>query len=143
MRGLLKLLFLCAAAVIFFYLAKGGHENTSPNQTSPNPSALSSARQTWGNPASLPDHFARHGSDFRARTPEEYALFARQFLERAKAEGLPAKIDDRGVLRVFDARSDSFGSYNPDGTTKTFFKPGSPGYFERQPGRPVNLKTQR
>ena len=66
---------------------------------------------------------------------------ASQFLQRAKTEGLPAKVDSGGVLRIFDARSDTFGAYNPDGTAKTFFKPGSRGYFERQPGQTVNLRT--
>lgn len=66
-----------------------------------------------------------------------------QFLQRAKAEGLPAKVDSSGVLRIYDARSDTFGVYNPDGTTKTFFKPGSHGYFQRQPGQSVNLRTSK
>src|SRR3954471_2781342 len=50
------------------------------------------ASRTWGNPASLPDHFARHGADFGARSPEGYAMMASQFLQRAKSEGLPAKV---------------------------------------------------
>ena len=66
---------------------------------------------------------------------------ASAFLQRARVEGLPAKVDSSGVLRVFDPRSGAFAAYNRNGTTKTFFKPGSPGYFDRQPGRPVNLKT--
>ena len=64
-----------------------------------------------------------------------------EFLQRAKAEGLPAKVDETGVLRVFDTKSGTFASYNRDGTTKTFFKPGGRDYFDRQPGRVVNLKT--
>lgn len=77
------------------------------------------------------------------RNADEYALFAAQFLQRARREGLPAKVDERGVLRVFDPRSGSFAAYNRDGTTKTFFKPGSVGYFERQPGRAVDLRSWR
>jgi pyocin large subunit-like protein len=42
---------------------------------------------------------------------------------------------------VYDPGTRAFGAYNRDGTTKTFFKPGTRDYFERQPGRPVNLKT--
>lgn len=41
------------------------------------------------------------------------------------------------MKRVFDPKTGAFAAYNRDGTTKTFFKPGSPGYFERQPGRIV------
>jgi len=93
--------------------------------------------------ASLPDHFARHGNDFGAKNPEDYARMAWEFLQRGKAEGLPAKQDETGVLRVFDPRSGAFAAYNRDQTTKTFFKPGNRDYFARQPGRSVDLKTWR
>ena len=100
-------------------------------------------RKIWGNYASLPDHFARHGEDFHAKDADDYARLSWEFLQRAKAEGLPAKQDDEGVLRVFDPRSGTFASYNRDGTTKTFFKPGGRDYFERQPGDAVKLKTAK
>ena len=94
-------------------------------------------RETWGSPASLPDHFARHGGDFGAKDADDYARMAWEFRERAQAERLPTKVDETGVRRVFDPKSGAFAAYNRDGTTKTFFKPGSPGYFERQPGRVI------
>jgi len=96
------------------------------------------ARDTWGNPVSLPDHFARHGADFHARDAEDYARQAWAFGQRAKAGGLLLKIDTDGVRRVFDPQTGAFGAFNADGTTKTFFKPNSRDYFERQPGRLVN-----
>jgi pyocin large subunit-like protein len=108
-----------------------------PTETAP------PTEKMWGNVASLPDHFARHGSDFHARDQDDYARMAWEFLQRAKAEGLPAKVDPTGTLRVFDPKSGTFAAYNRNGTAKTFFKPGSPGYFDRQPGREVNLKTWR
>jgi len=89
----------------------------------------------------LPDHFARHGGDFHAKDADDYARMSWEFLQRAKADGLPAKVDEEEVLRVFDPRTGTFAAYNRDGTTKTFFKPGGHDYFERQPGRDVNLKT--
>ena len=103
------------------------------------PAALKAppTRETWGSLASLPDHFARHGADFAAKDAEDYARLAWEFRERAQAERLPAKVDETGVRRVYDPKSGAFAAYNRDGTTKTFFKPGSPGYFERQPGRTV------
>ena len=94
-------------------------------------------RQTWGNVGSLPDHFARHGRDFQARDADDYARQAWEFLQRAKAEGLPMKRDDEGVLRVYDPKTRAFAAYNRDGTTKTYFKPESRDYFERQPGTPL------
>ena len=99
--------------------------------------------RTWGKPASLPDHFARHGHDFGARNADEYALMATQFLHRARLAGYPAKIHGKGVLRIFDPASRTFGAYNPDGTTKTFFKVRDPTYFDRQPGRTIDLRSGR
>ena len=148
MRSLFKLLFLGAAAAFLLYLLLGGnggarHDPRPATTRASMPSAALRVGQSWGNPATLPDHFSRHGSDFGATSAEDYARLAWQFLQRAKAEGLPAKVDPTGTLRVYDPASGAFAAYNRDGTTKTFFKPGSPGYFDRQPGRPVNLKTWR
>jgi hypothetical protein len=98
-------------------------------------------RKTWGNLGSLPDHFQRHGADFHAKDADDYARKAWEFLQRARAEGLPAKVDEDGVLRVFDPSSHTFAAYNRNGTTKTFFKAHSRDYFDRQPGRPVDLKA--
>ena len=53
-----------------------------------------------------------------------------------------ALADIDGVLRVYDPATRSFGAYNRDGTTRTFFKPGRRNYFADQPGTPVNLKEQ-
>lgn len=45
------------------------------------------------------------------------------------------KVDSNGVTMVYDSSTNTFGSYNPDGTTKTFFKPtGGQSYFDNQPG---------
>ena len=99
------------------------------------------ARETWGNVASLPDHFARHGADFHAKNADEYAGMAWHFGQRAKQGGLLVKVDDDGTRRVFDPKSGAFAAYHPDGTTKTYFKPNSRDYFARQPGRPVNPRA--
>jgi pyocin large subunit-like protein len=48
------------------------------------------------------------------------------------------KLDDTdGTLRVFDPKTRAFAAYNEGGRTKTFFKPESASYWQRQPGRPV------
>ena len=101
------------------------------------------ANKTWGHLESLPDHFARHGAEFGARSPEDYAAQAAAFLARARAEGLPAKRDADGALRIYDPATGTFGAYNANGTTRTYFKPGSPTYFERQPGVTVDLRKER
>ncbi|MDQ2918653.1 MAG: hypothetical protein M3R10_02100 [Verrucomicrobiota bacterium] len=115
------------------------HASTATGQHTLSPQEIA---RTWGNPNSLPDHFARHGRDFGARNADEYALMAYQFLRRAAVEGYPAKIDGQRVLRIFDPKTGSFGAYNPDGTTKTFFKPGNARYFDRQPGQAIDLRTR-
>ena len=95
-------------------------------------------RQTWGHLDSLQDHFERHGGDFSSKSPDDYAAKAWLFLQRARADNLPMKLDDTdGTLRVFDPSSRVFGAYNGAGKTKTFFKPDNPAYWQRQPGRAV------
>ncbi len=100
-------------------------------------------RATWAGVASLPDHFARHGADFHAQDADDYAAQAWLFLQRAKTDGLPAKRDDDGVLRVFDPKSGAFAAYNRDGKTKTYFKPGRRSYFDDQPGTRIDLRKIR
>ncbi len=97
------------------------------------------ARETWSHPETVQDHFRRHGADFHARDAEEYAAKAWRFRQQAAASGFLVKKDKKGVLRIYDPASDTFGAYNPDGATRTFFKPGKKGYFDHQPGKLVKL----
>jgi uncharacterized protein RhaS with RHS repeats len=98
--------------------------------------------ESWGNSASLADHFARHGADFGATSAENYASQASRFLQRSQAEGLPTKIDLNGTIRTYEPASNTFASYNANGTTRTFFSPnpashGYPtnmDYWNAQPG---------
>jgi hypothetical protein len=94
-------------------------------------------RQTWGYLGSLQDHFDRHGRDFQAKSPDDYAAQAWQFLQRAKRDGLPMKLDTDGTIRVWDGTTGAFAAYNRDGTAKTYFKPGNSSYWQRQPGRSI------
>lgn len=144
MSGSLKLILVALAGAFLVYADFAGYLGHGQQTGSPSRSRTQAApllaNARWGNPASLPDHFARHGADVGARDASEYALLASQLLQRAKTEGLPAKVDERGEVRVFDPQTGAFGAYNADGTTKTFFKPGNPDYFVRQPGRAVDLR---
>jgi len=94
-------------------------------------------RLTWGHLPSLPDHFARHGRDFAATSQDDYAVQAWRFRERAVAERLPMKFDSDGTVRVFDPKTRAFAAFNHDGTTKTYFRPDSASYWQRQPGRAI------
>lgn len=95
------------------------------------------AADSWGSAATLARHFRDHGADFGARTAREYADLASDFLQRGLRDGLPTKVDADGVIRMFDPKTNTFGAFNPDGTTRTFFKPTSRNYWERQPGSPT------
>ena len=96
--------------------------------------------KTWGDRYSLQDHFIRHGADFKATSADDYAAKAWLFLQRAMDDGLPAKQDENGTIRVWEPKSRSFAAYNRNFTTKTYFRPNSSDYFQRQPGKPVRLK---
>ncbi len=108
------------------------------------PTQAPPTRQTWGRLDSLQDHFDRHGRDFSSKTPDDYAAQAWLFLQRARAENLPMKLDETdGTLRVFDPATRVFAAYNGAGRTKTFFKPDNPTYWQRQPGRVVKSADLR
>ena len=95
-----------------------------------------SGEEDWGNPATLQDHFQRHGADFGAQSEQEYAQMAHDFYLRAQQENLQTKVDPRdGTIRVYDPQTNTFGSYNANGSTRTFFKPtAGQAYFDGQPG---------
>ncbi len=42
-----------------------------------------------------------------------------------------------GTLRVWDPANRIFAAYTRAGKTRTFFKPGNPEYWTKQPGRIV------
>ena len=89
---------------------------------------------TWGNDATLADHFLRHGADFGSTSANAYSQQASQFLLDSQAQGFPTKIDASGVIRVYDPGTNAFGSYNANGTTRTFFTPDPAAH-----GYPTNL----
>jgi len=147
-RPLLRLVILCVVLGLSWLVGKNGKApdgGSSPaaSEIHSTASVSGNARETWGHVDSLPDHFARHGRDFHARDAEDYAAQAAAFLQRARTEGLPAKRDADGSLRVYDPATGAFGAYNRNGTTRTYFKPGNPDYFQRQPGTPVDLRAER
>ncbi len=93
-----------------------------------------STKDSWANLKTLDDHFARHGADFGAKSADDYASMASEFFQRGGAQQFPTKIASDGTIRMFDPATNTFGSFAPNGMTKTFFKPTSPTYWARQPG---------
>jgi hypothetical protein len=78
---------------------------------------------SWGNPKSLARHFLDHGKDFGAKNAFEYQHKASEFLLKSQRQKFPTKIDYDGTIRVYDPKTNTFGSYRPNGATKTFYKP--------------------
>jgi hypothetical protein len=113
----------------------------SPRPASPPPPAAPQiappTRATWGYMASLQDHYDRHGGDFNATSPDDYAAKAWVFREQAVSRRLPMKLDG-DTVRVMDLRSRAFAAFNLNGTTKTYFRPRDVSYWERQPGTPIS-----
>lgn len=121
--------------------SQGGGDANKIAQVHPKPGYTPPpVREIWGNLESLQDHYERHGPDFQSKSAEDYARQAWLFLQRAIDEGLPAKLDaEDGTVRVFDPKTGAFAAYRRDGKARTYFKPRSRDYFERQPGNPVRL----
>lgn len=141
-RTVVKLVLLTIILVVGAFVGQPAKAPRSGSE--PAASQGGSASRTWGRMDTLADHFQRHGGDFNARDAEDYAVQAAALLQRARTAGLPAKRDAAdGSLRVYDPATGAFGAYNGNGTTRTFFKPGNPGYFDRQPGTPVDLRAAR
>jgi hypothetical protein len=101
------------------------------------------AAETWGRADTLAEHFGRHGADFGAPTEEVYAQQASDFFQRGLQDELPTKIDPKtAAIRINDTDTNSFGAYNANGTTRTFYKPDPSihryatkwDYWQAQPG---------
>lgn len=90
--------------------------------------------ESWANTGTLGRHFRDHGADFAAQSADDYARRASEFFQRGGAQQLPTKIASDGTIRMFDPATNTFGSFAPNGMTKTFFKPTSATYWDRQPG---------
>lgn len=87
----------------------------------------------WAHKDTLDDHFKRHGGDFSAGDAEDYARMANEFY--LSRDSFEVKIGEDGISRVYDPKTNTFGAYNKNGSTRTFFKPSDgQAYFDRQPG---------
>ncbi|MCI8544872.1 MAG: hypothetical protein HFH09_01415, partial [Bacilli bacterium] len=84
----------------------------------------------WGNPETLYRHYKEHGKDFNSTNPEDYALQAKEFyLDKSSYQ---VKTGRDGITRIYDKNTNTFGSYNLDTTTKTFFRPTRKNYWDNQ-----------
>ena len=93
--------------------------------------ALRAANNHWEKPETLAGHYAEHGEGVGATSEEEYARMAHElYLNKGQCQ---ERVDKEGITRVYDVARNLFGSYNPDGTTRTYLKPtGGQAYFDNQ-----------
>jgi hypothetical protein len=105
-----------------------GNIYQTPNYTD------ATAPDTWANPdlGKFEDHYEAHRADFGSTSPEEYAARANGFYNMGQDEKLPALETNHGYIKMYDPETNTFGAYNSEGQTNTFFKPTSSTYFERQ-----------
>jgi hypothetical protein len=77
----------------------------------------------WNNPVTLAGHTISHARDFGLKSTgyAGYAKAANSFYKNTKTT--ERFTDSKGVTRVYDKKTNTFGSYTKDGKTKTFFKP--------------------
>jgi filamentous hemagglutinin len=59
---------------------------------------------------------------------------ASKFFQESQVGRLATKVGPDGVIRVYDPATNTFESFNTNGTTKTFYKPDP-----AQHGYPTNL----
>ncbi|WP_375499690.1 hypothetical protein [uncultured Jatrophihabitans sp.] len=86
-------------------------------------STAGTGRARWTSGKKLREHFAKHKKEFEYETADDYADAAAAFYDRAKAEGLPMKVDEEGDMLIYDESSNTFGVYTETGKTRTMFKP--------------------
>ncbi len=106
---------------------------------------------SWAELARLRRHFEDHGRDFGAVDEDHYARMAREFYNRARWDrSIQCKVDEDGIIRIYEPSTNTFGSYDPEGRTLTFFqadpllhrRPTNMHYWNEQPGRLYHDTTQ-
>ncbi len=76
-------------------------------------------QEHWARPETLNDHFSRHGPDFGASNADDYVQKSQQFRSDALNNPKTAlRVEKDGTYRIYDRATNTFGSYNPDGSTK-------------------------
>src|SRR5439155_21696870 len=58
--------------------------------------------ESWGLASTLQEHFLKHGGYFSIVSGDDYAIQASAFLQASQLQGLPTKVDAKGVIRIYD-----------------------------------------
>ena len=71
----------------------------------------------------LADHFARHGSDFGAKTQVEYEKMASSFLTKKRSEEILEKVrPNSGDILRYNPNTNEFGVLSKEGVIRTYYK---------------------
>jgi pyocin large subunit-like protein len=82
----------------------------------------------------LDDHFERYGRAFGPITERQYLRLAQQLRDSHLGKYILESKRQAGGVSRFDVKRGYFGSYDADGTIRTFFiPPDGIHYFERHP----------
>lgn len=116
--------------LILSFVAKDGKTVTSDSQEMTrikNP-------YNWKDIKTLADHTYRHASDFGLSYNEmTYSQKANAHYKNRKNTGYEYFVDKSGDIRVYQASTNSFGSYDSSGKTRTYYKPSrGKDYWEDQ-----------
>jgi pyocin large subunit-like protein len=85
----------------------------------------------------LDDHFAKYAHAFGHITVQQYLRLAQQLRDSHVSRTILESRSQPGGISRFDVKHGYFGSYDADGTIRTFFiPPDGIRYFERQAKAP-------
>jgi hypothetical protein len=80
----------------------------------------------------LQEHFEKYGREFGAISRQQYLRLAQQLRDSRAGGNIRESKRPDGMIR-FDVKHGYFGSYDADGTIRTFFiPPDGIRYFERE-----------
>ena len=79
-------------------------------------------RTSWHDSTKLAEHAADHAAEFGYKSVDEYAKGASDFLRTWTSRQVRVKVDDRGIVRVWEPSTNTFGVYTEAGETITYFK---------------------
>ena len=113
---------------------KGKAKDTGP-QGKDKPVSVQDFTDQWaGRAEKAYEHYNKHGEEFPGYSPAEYQKAAIDFGKNSPP-GVRIKVDPKDQTRYYyEESTDTFAKKDPNGLPITFFKPGDPTYFDRQPG---------
>jgi hypothetical protein len=110
----------------------------APRAADPPPAAVADgAAIGFRSPRRLEEHFAKHGAEFNAATPQAYLALAQALRDRPAGGEVLELVRADGVITRFDRETGAFLAFERDGVIRTFFVPNDgERYFRRQAARP-------